>query len=555
MNIRKNRITAYIIILWILMLCGCQTVGHAKDATFESAFANGQEDKASIYVSTATVVFKSANKEEQVMDLYLKETGEDSLFYYDGATMITDKYGNSMTVDQLVAGDVGTISYNADLRKIGSLTLSTDVWMYENLEKYSINLHTGIVNVGDSTYNLSPDVQIFSGSYTILPEQLLKDDVITIKGVGHTIHSISVDRGHGYLELVKDEVMVGGWIEIGQTVISQIEPGMLFTVPEGTYQVRLTTTGVEEVREITIHRNEITELDAGNIEIPLPENGIVTFDIVPKNATVFVDGKLISQGYSLRLPLGLHQFTAQAPGYDTVSTYFNLESSKAKVQLVLSESTGTISGNGLKSGDGTITIASPDGAEVYEDNLYKGLVPVTYTKTPGTHVITLRKAGYIPTSYTIELTDDSEDVVYAFAELMEDGTNGISGNSISGNGLSPSPTATVTPTPSISPTPTATPTNNPPSDARATATPRIASPTPLPTVTPMPTAVPEPTATLEPTPAITPTPEAFPTVEPTQIPVPTEEASPTEAPVEESSPLKEPEEPKTEPIVIIDLTP
>ena len=77
--------------------------------------------------------------------------------------------------------------------------------------------------------------------------------------------SITVDKGHGYLKLVHDEAVQGGWIEIGQTIISRIAPDMLITVPEGSYSVRLSGAGVEETREVTIERNQETGKELGEV--------------------------------------------------------------------------------------------------------------------------------------------------------------------------------------------------------------------------------------------------------------------------------------------------
>ena len=222
-------------------------------------------------------------------------------------------------------------------------------------------------------------------------------------------------------------------------MISQVSPEMLFSVPEGSYQVRLTTDLLEESREVEIRRDEITTLDLGDIEKPVPESGQVTFDITPESASVYVDNNLINQLYTLKLPVGMHQLTVSASGYDTVSQFFDVTGEEPlKLQLNLPQSKSSVSDNDIswasdKKESATITIQTPDGAEVYEDNLYKGYAPVTYTKTAGTHVLTFRKSGYVTKSYSIEVADDNENVVYSFPDLEPESSSTVSGNSISGN--------------------------------------------------------------------------------------------------------------------------
>ena len=244
-----------------------------------------------------------------------------------------------------------------------------------------------------------------------------------------------MDQGHGYLKLENDQAVVGGWIEIGQVLISQIMPDMLFTVPEGSYTVRFSGTGVEETREVVIERNKETVLDLSDIEIPQPEKGLVTIKVTPQSAKVFIDEKEVETTYPVRVPLGLHKITAKASGYDTVSEYFEVDGEDMTVSLELGQ-TKTVSGNGIFSEEETeakITIQAPADVEVYQDNLYMGIAPVTYKKTAGDHVITLRKQGYITRSHDITVPDDGRDALYSFPDLEPENANTVSGNNIGGN--------------------------------------------------------------------------------------------------------------------------
>ena len=69
--------------------------------------------------------------------------------------------------------------------------------------------------------------------------------------------------------------------------------------------------------------------------------------------------------------------------------------------------------------DHTITVSAPEGAEVYLDNVYKGLAPCSFTKVIGSQTITLRKEGYITRSYSVDILDDGDDIKLSFAELAE----------------------------------------------------------------------------------------------------------------------------------------
>ena len=80
---------------------------------------------------------------------------------------------------------------------------------------------------------------------------------------------------------------------------------------------------------------------------------------------------------------------------------------------------GTVSGsdNPPASNSYKVYIDNPAGAEVYLDGNYIGVCPVSFQKTSGMHVITLRKSGYETRSYTISVDNEKRDASYSFVEL------------------------------------------------------------------------------------------------------------------------------------------
>lgn len=441
------------------MLTGCSAASMAQESTFESAYENGvEEEKVNIYTSTASVIIRSVNEEEEKIGMYLINRNENRDMAYNGTTTVQDKYGNAMSIAQLKPGDIAEITYNSELERAGSITLSEDAWSYEGVTKYNLNIGNGNASIGDETFSIDSKVLVFADDHVIDASEIIHQDVLTIRGKGHSIMSITVEKGHGYLDIKNDEAVLGSFIEIGQTVICQIAPDMLITVPEGSYTVRVTGEGIEELREVQIERNKETTLDLGDIEVEKSQDAAVRFNITPSKAEVYVDETKIDTSRSVRLPLGLHLVTAAASGYESLSQYFQIEDGVNTIKMTLEEESD-ISGNNIFSSDKeepTITIEAPVGAEVYQDNLYMGIAPVTYNKTAGEHTITLRKPGYVTRSYAITVVDDKNDVTYAFPDLdPENGTvsgnnvngqngntngngnsNTVSGNSVSGNSVS-----------------------------------------------------------------------------------------------------------------------
>lgn len=423
-----------------LLLTGCSAASMASESAFESAYGNNdtqEEEKVDIYVSSATVVIESVDEEAQTISMYLIDRNRTETFSYDGVTAIQDKYGSAMTVGQLALGDIAEITYNSELERLGSVTLSAEAWSYDGVAKYNLNVGNSSATIGNETYHIDEHVLTFSEGKVIDASQIIYQDVLTLRGKGSSILSITVDKGHGYLNLENDEAVLGSWIEVGQTVISEIAPDMLLTVPEGSYTVRIKGDGIDETREVVIERNKESVLNLEDVKVQKTQQGTLVFDISHSTATVYVDEVKVNTQYAVKVPLGLHLVEATASGYESLAQYFEIKEGTNSIVMELEEES-TISENSLNTSDkaeSTITINAPEGAEIYQDNLYMGIVPVTYTKTAGEHTITLRKTGYITRSYTITVPDDDNDVIYSFPDLDPvDGESTVSGNSVNSSG-------------------------------------------------------------------------------------------------------------------------
>lgn len=456
-NITNNIIS---IIIVSLLLTGCSSVGLAHDATFSSEYDNTEETPTNIYVSSGKVLFHSIDPDSETVYFDVIENDETIALSYDGTTTVSGKFGDPMSMAQLNMGDVVNIAYNSSLNKVGAIVINSDVNEIREVSRFALSDNHETFFIGEEAYSLAPFVKVYSSGEKIDLERLIKQDSLTIYEEGRNIISIRVEDGHGYLELLNEDALVGGWIEVGQTMISQVMEGMLFTLPEGDYSVRLSNDGIEEYRDVSIVRNEVTSLDLSDIESPVPERGVVRFKIFPQSATTYVDGNYINTAYAVRLPVGMHEITVADSGYYTVSEYFEVTGLDQEVSIDLDLETvneiASVSGNNInKNLYATITVQNPEGVELYEDNIYKGITPVSYQKIAGTHTLTLRKQGYVTTSYSIVVYDDGLDQSFSFPDMERDDSeyssvsgnsldsasgkvsgNSVSGNSVSGNSVS-----------------------------------------------------------------------------------------------------------------------
>ena len=282
--------------------------------------------------------------------------------------------------------------------------------------------------------------------------------MLSFSGIGTTVYSIVVNKGHGYLRLSGHEYFVDGWIEVGTKYIHKITDEMLLTVPEGTYNIVVSGSGMTVDRSVTIRNGFETVLDLSGIEPEKPKEGLVLFSLTPSDSTLFIDGEKADPSAGIKLTYGLHQLMCSHDGYVTVTRYLSVGEDSAGISIVLEEEKADSSDSNAENnntdnstannntenndtdnntgGDNTETdktdnsspeqtttsydkvyINAPAGAQCYVDGNYVGVVPCSFKKETGSHVITLSMTGYNTKSYTVTVDQASGDVSYSFTDL------------------------------------------------------------------------------------------------------------------------------------------
>ena len=463
----------------LAMLAVCSLVGcslpwgnSGPDAdTYDTGFV---PDQPGIYDSADRAVFVKYDKKEQTLSFQSLQNDRRYTLGISGSTYFYDKYGVAVTADGLRSGQIVDLTFYKPKRRLNTLQVSPTAWVIENSGNFQIKEKTGIMSVGKDSYKLSDSLCIFSGEDEKELMDIASIDSLNIYGVDNEVYSISVTRGHGYLRLTGDEYFYGGWIEVGEKLIQKISENMLLTVPEGKSTVLISHKGISGTYSISVERGQEVTLDIGSMKEEKAASGEVVFSLTPATATLYIDGSKVDASRPVRMEYGIHQLIARAEGYETLTQYLRVGSPTAGIDVTLQEitskeqdtgttqeqteagpalenegdvsggdpwdgRTGTIStdtGNdgeqsedaantideGIAAATSTtglyyVVISAPSGAEAYFDGNVVGDVPCRCTKKQGTHLITIRKSGYVTRSYTVQIDDEKEDIVYSFPDL------------------------------------------------------------------------------------------------------------------------------------------
>lgn len=435
------------------------------------------------YDSADTAVVMSVDQENSGITFLNMDTGKQYTLYYSGTTYFKDKYEGPMTVSQIQPGDIVDVNFLKGKRQIASVQISPQAWCYENIDNYDLGGINHTASIGSSVFSLPDEAAILSGGNRIENMEVVKQDVVTIRGIGHTIYSVDIEKGHGYLRLKNDDALIGGWIEVGNSVICQITEDMLLTVPEGEYQVLLSNGKASCTKEVQIERNKELVLDVGDIQIEEEKTGKIVFSVTPATAQVSVDDEVVDISQPIELPYGIHKVYMEADGYYPLQKHVQVGSEYANISFTMEpkEEESSVSENSTEddwdqsqqktydlSRDEEVPFkqsvsenttdkqsvsanstnannkvyvdikGGQEGVEVYLDGYYIGNAPVKFKKVTGSHTISLRKEGYHTRSYTIYLYNDGDDITYSCEPLVkkEEENNDKPSNSTSSDSTS-----------------------------------------------------------------------------------------------------------------------
>ena len=77
--------------------------------------------------------------------------------------------------------------------------------------------------------------------------------------------------------------------------------------------MHLTANGIDEVRQVTIYRNQELTLDVSGLEPEAPKMGKIVFAISPSDAIVQIDGEQVDISGPVVLEYGVHQLIVNQP--------------------------------------------------------------------------------------------------------------------------------------------------------------------------------------------------------------------------------------------------
>lgn len=375
---------------------------------------------------------------EKIMHFVDIDSGIEYEVAYTGGTDIQNKYDMIITASNMQMGGIYDISCNSSGKAV-TVYESDSAWEKKKITALDFNEENRKITIGNNTYMYQTYTAVLSNSNKISIAQIVAQDEVTLRGIGNTVYSINVDKGHGYIQFTGVDAFVGGYASIGTAQLFEVTSGMLTTTQEGTYKVELQLGSTVATKSVTVTRDESVSVDFSEYVAAstATQMGLVNFSVVPSSAVMTIDGVETDYSQPVSLSYGTHSIVLSAHNYeqytetitvnqsyvtkviDMVSTSSTTAATTTTAKTTKASTTNTATTPADLTDGYTVSITEPEGAALYVDSVYIGLIPCSFDKNSGNKTITLTKSGCETVSYTIAIANTAGNLTYAFPDMQE----------------------------------------------------------------------------------------------------------------------------------------
>jgi hypothetical protein len=181
---------------------------------------------------------------------------------------------------------------------------------------------------------------------------------------------------------------------------SQTTPCTFTGVSPGSHTIYVSKSGYTSIsKAVTVSGGSTTQVSV-TLNKVAPETGTIYVVSTPQGANAYVDGVYygITPALASGLAPGNHQVRISLSGFqEWVGTVYVTSGATVTVTQTLRVGTPTPTQSPTQtSGTGSVAVSSnPSGAQVFMDNMYQGITPLTIASVqPGTHSFLIKLAGY-----------------------------------------------------------------------------------------------------------------------------------------------------------------
>lgn len=407
-------------------------------------------------------VLRGIDREANRIGVYLVNEMKETGFSYDLATLVKSVNDQELVMPELKLGSILNLEFRDDTDMLSKVEVSKEAWDYQGVKNLVIDEVLSKMQIGERNYMYDAGLTVISGRDNVSLSNIdTSKDILEVRGIGEKILSIDITTGHGVLDFASYDDFLGGTIEIGYDVFDDITDNMKYVLREGRYKVIMKNGKLSVNKVIDIRRDRTEVLRVSDFTKEMNRSSRVTFNLSPSNSAIYIDGREVDVYKKLELDYGEYLVKVTAEGYMDWESVVTISKPKTVMSIALAlkkeepeegeqddgmaepainhensqdntEDTGIATTPSENEDDEeketkvrtdstkTISFRKPEGATISFDGRVIGDAPCEMSKVTGEHEITLKKDGYETQTYTVNIEDDGEDVVFSFPEMVKE---------------------------------------------------------------------------------------------------------------------------------------
>ncbi len=331
--------------------------------------------------------------------IYNITANENADYKITGSTELRDEYGKTLVIEEFAEGDV--ISFIYDDNNNLTVLKKTNKGFKETLKNgFKISRDNMTISAGMKTYSYSEMTKFIYRGDEFDPSLLDSTvDIITISGYDDKIWSVTLNKGHGEIEIIKNDKIKDGIIEIDTNIYKKLSDADTIKLNEGAHKIVVKGSNIDSfTKDIGLTVNEKYILDLSAIKI---RKGKVKIRPNVTDFALYINGNLELSRDPLELEYGSYDIEIVKSGYVTYTNRFTVNSPEKTITPRLTEEVLI----------GTLTVTSnPVGATLLIDGVSVGTTPYKGDISQGEHSITLKKDGYKDTTIGSIYISDQESM-------------------------------------------------------------------------------------------------------------------------------------------------
>lgn len=244
---------------------------------------------------------------------------------------------------------------------------------------------------------------ITPGTYSVSLEA--RDSCTGISNRADRLGYITVTATAGTLAITSDPA---GAVVFIDNIVKGVTPVTLTDTTTGRHTLLLTREGYDDyTRTFTIEPSTPATIGATlvkSVTVPTTQPrlsyGSIAVTSIPPGAAAYLDGNSggLTPALLPEVPAGNHEITLLLPGYERWNRAISVGSGQTVAVNAILDATAP--------GTGSLAVTSdPAGAEIYIDDGFRGVSPVTISGlAPGMHTISVKLQGYADNTTNVSVT-------------------------------------------------------------------------------------------------------------------------------------------------------